>query len=263
MQPDQVYFENCLTGMLKIPDASVDMILCDLPYGTTNCRWDIVIPFEPLWKQYKRICKPNAAICLFAQTPFDKVCGASNLEWLRYEWIWEKSAATGHLNVKRAPLKAHENILVFYNKQPIYNPQKTQDHSPVNSFTRYLETQNKTEVYGKMKNDFSGGGNTDRYPRSVLRFPSDKQKNKLNGTISPTQKPLALCKYFIQTYTNPGALVLDNCMGSFTTAIACVETGRHFIGFENDAKEFARGQKRLNDLLARSFTRTIIRPPSV
>ena len=238
---------DCLELMKDIPDGSVDMILCDLPYGTTACKWDIVIPFVPLWEQYMRIIKANGAIVLFAQTPFDKILGCSNIDMLKYEWIWEKTQATGHFNAKKAPMKAHENILVFYKGQPIYNYQKTLGHKPINSFTKLASVANKTEVYGKVTKDIKGGGDTDRYPRSVLRYKSDKQLTKLNGTGHPTQKPVALCEYLIKTYTNEGHVVLDNTMGSGTTGVACANTGRKFIGMEQDSKYFDIAVKRVEE----------------
>lgn len=232
---------DCLELMNNIPDKSIDMILSDLPYGTTHCKWDSVLPLEELWKQYCRIAKENAAIVLFAQTPFDKVLGSSNLKMLRYEWIWEKTQATGHLNAKKMPMKAHENILVFYKKLPIYNPQITKGHTPIHSYTKYVSTQNNTEIYGKMSREISGGGETTRYPRSVLTFSSDKQKCYLH----PTQKPLALCEYMIKTYTNEGNLVLDNCMGSGTTGLACKNLHRRFIGIEKEKKYFEIAKERI------------------
>ncbi|MFW6016551.1 MAG: DNA-methyltransferase [bacterium] len=228
MKLNKIYNENCLIGMNKIEDKSIDMILCDLPYGTTNCSWDSIIPLDKLWSHYKRIIKDNGAILLFAQKSFDIILGNSNIEWLRYEWIWEKTQATGHYNAKKMPLKAHENILVFYKQLPTYNPQKTIGHKPTNSYTKYLSTQNNTEIYNNANKEITGGGNTDRYPRSVLTLASDKQKSYFH----PTQKPLELCKYLIKTYTNENEIVLDNCMGSGTTAVACLSTNHNFIGFE-------------------------------
>jgi DNA modification methylase len=213
--------------MKKFPDKSIDMILCDLPYGTTTNKWDSVIPLEQLWNQYERIIKDQGAIVLSAQTPFDKILGVSNLKLLRYEWIWEKTTATGHLNAKKMPMKAHENFLVFYKKLPTYNPQMTTGHRPVNSYTKH---QDDGSNYGKTVIGISGGGSTIRYPRSVQTFKTDKQK----VAIHPTQKPVALFEYFIRTYTNEGDIVLDNCIGSGTTAIACMNTNRKFIGFEKD-----------------------------
>ena len=234
---------DCLELMKEIPDKSIDMILCDLPYGTTKCKWDIQIPLNLLWKQYERVIKDNGAILLFAQTPFDKVLGCSNLKLLRYEWIWEKTHATGHLDAKKMPMKAPEYILVFYKKVPTYNPQKTTGHKPINSYTKYISTQNKTELYGCLKKQISGGGETDRYPRSVVTFASDKQTCYLH----PTQKPVALLEYLIRTYTNEGEVVLDNCMGSGSTGVACLNTNRNFIGMELDEKNFTIAKLRIED----------------
>lgn len=227
----KLYKGDCLDVMKNIPDKSVDMILCDLPFGTTKNKWDLIIPLDKLWAEYRRVIKDNGAIVLFAQTPFDKVLGVSNLKMLRYEWIWEKTLATGHLNAKKMPMKSHENILVFYKKLPTYNPQKTTGHKPVNSYTKHRGAGSN---YGKTKTGISGGGSTERYPRSVQLFKSDKQKS----TLHPTQKPVALLQYLIETYTNEGELVLDNCMGSGSTGIACLNTNRKFIGIEKDAKYF-------------------------
>jgi DNA modification methylase len=231
------YQGDCLEVMQQIPDGSIDMVLCDLPYGTTQCKWDVVIPFDKLWEQYLRVTKENAAIVLNAQTPFDKVLGSSNIPLLRYEWIWEKTAATGHLNAKKAPMKAHENILVFYRRLPTYHPQKLQGQSPVNSYTK---RKGDGEIYGKTS-VVSGGGSTERYPRSVLEFKSDKQKSSLH----PTQKPVALAEYLIGTYTNEVEVVLDNTMGSGTTGVACINTGRSFIGIEKEQKYFEIANQRL------------------
>lgn len=184
---------------------------------------------------------------LFAQTPFDKILGCSNLEWLRYEWIWEKTQATGFLNAKKMPMKAHENILVFYKNIPTYNPQKTFGHKPINSYTKRADVQNKTDIYGKVKKDISGGGETDRYPRSVQIFSSDKQKNKLNGTIHPTQKPLELIEYFIKTYSNENDIILDNVAGSGTTAVACEKLNRQYIVIEKEEKYYNIILKRIYD----------------
>lgn len=241
LEINKIHLGNCLELMKNIDDKSIDMILCDLPYGTTRCNWDVIIPFDCLWEHYERVIKDNGAIVLFAQTPFDKLLGASNLNLLKYEWIWEKTQATGHLNAKKMPMKAHENILVFYKKLPIYNPQKTYGHKPVHSYTKYVTTQNNTEIYGKMDREISGGGSTDRYPRSVLKFSSDKQKCK----ITSTQKPVSLCEYLIKTYTEENQIVLDNCIGSGTTAVACINTNRNFIGIEKDKNQWFKANKRI------------------
>lgn len=242
------YLGDCLDLMTLIPNKSVDMILCDLPYGTTKCHWDSPIDLKLLWKQYERVIKDNGAIVLFAQTPFDKVLGASNLKLLRYEWIWEKTQATGFFNAKKMPMKAHENILVFYKKLPKYFPQKTIGHNPINTYTKKPEIQNKSEVYGKVKEVVSGGGETDRFPRSVQKFSSDKQKTKLDGTIFSTQKPLALCEYLIKTYTEEGELVLDCCSGSGTTGLAAKKTNRNFIMIEKEEEYYNLGLERLKRL---------------
>lgn len=210
--------------------------------SSTKAKWDVIIPFDLLWEQYNRIVKPNGAILLFAQSPFDKLLGASNIRNLKYEWIWEKTQATGFLNAKKMPMKAHENILVFYKKPPTYNPQKTTGHKPINSYTKYVETQNNTELYGEMKREIKGGGETDRYPRSVLKYPSDKQTSSLHST----QKPLALCEYFIKTYTDEGQLVLDNTAGSGTTGIASKKLNRDFILIEKDPDTFETIKERFN-----------------
>jgi len=233
---------DCLEKMDEIESTSVDMVLCDLPYGTTQNKWDSPLDLTKLWVHYSRIVKPNGAIVLFAQTPFDKVLGMSNIGNLRYEWVWEKTTATGHLNAKKMPMKSHENLLVFYRDLPVYNPQKTQGHTPVNSYTKH---QDDGSNYGKTKAGIKGGGSTERYPRSVLTFPTDKQKEALH----PTQKPVSLCAYMIQTYTNAGAVVLDNCMGSGSTAVACIKTGREFIGIEKDKDYFDITNKRINTYL--------------
>ena len=243
LEINKIYNEDCLEGMKKIDDKSIDFIFTDLPFSTTQNSWDVLIPFEPLWEQYERIIKDNGCIALWAQSPFDKRLACSNEKLYRYEWIIEKTKATGHLNAKKMPMKAHENILIFYKKLPTYNPQKTTGHTPIHSYTKYVETQNNTEIYGRMNKELSGGGETDRYPRSVITFASDKQKSCLH----PTQKPLALCEYMIKTYTNPEDLVLDSCAGSCTTAVAALNTNRNYICFEKDKDIFEVGSKRIAD----------------
>lgn len=243
LQLNKTYFGDCLEVMHLIDDASIDMILCDLPYGTTCAKWDSIIPLDKLWAHYERIIKPNGAIVLTAQTPFDKVLGYSNLKLLKYEWIWEKTQATGFYNAKKMPMKAHENILVFYKKPPTYNPQKTTGHKPINSYTKYKETQDRTELYGKSTKEITGGGETDRYPRSVITYASDKQKDYLHST----QKPLALMEYLINTYTNEGDLVLDNTSGSGTTGLAAKNLKRNYIMIENDKDIFDICVKRLGE----------------
>lgn len=228
---NQILQGDCLELMNNIPDKSIDMILCDLPYGTTKCKWDSIIDLDLLWKQYCRIIKDNGAILLFAQTPFDKILGSSNLPMLKYEWIWEKTTATGHLNAKKMPMKAHENILVFYKKSPLYNAQKTYGHERKVSKAEHKVNCIESDVYNKGQK-LTTYDSTERYPRSVLKFKTDKQKEALH----PTQKPVDLCKYLIETYTNENELVLDNTAGSGTTAIACLKSNRKFIVMEKEEK---------------------------
>jgi site-specific DNA-methyltransferase (adenine-specific) len=215
-----------------------DAVIADIPFGTTQNEWDQVIPEKDLWASIDLCRRPETAIALHAQSPFDKRLACSRLEMFRYEWIWEKTAATGHLNAKKMPLKAHENVLIFYERLPTYNPQKTTGHRPVNSYTKH---QNDGPNYGKTKVGISGGGSTERYPRSVLTFQSDKQKSALH----PTQKPVALAEYLVRTYSNPGDTVLDFTMGSGTTGVACRTSGRKFIGIEKCPAFFEVAVKRL------------------
>ena len=221
---------DCLELMKDIPDGSVDMILADLPYGTTRNKWDSIIPLEPLWEQYERIIKDNGAIVLTAQTPFDKVLGVSNLKMLRYEWVWQKSKPTGHLNAKKMPLKEHENILVFYKRLPTYNT------PPLDYVGKTVSRTNRGN-YGDMSKTtlqkFTG------YPRSILKISTEGK------TIHPTQKPVALFEYLIKTYTNEGDTVLDNVMGSGTTGVACKNLNRNFIGMELDEEYFKIAQSRI------------------
>lgn len=226
---------DCLEVMKDIPDKSIDMILCDLPYGTTRNKWDAIIPLDEMWKQYERIIKDRGAIVLTAQTPFDKVLGASNLKLLRYEWIWHKPQGTGHLNVKKMPLKDHENILVFYKKSPLYSPRMTGDE--VRKVNRSGNVS-KTTNYGKFieigESEYRG-----RYPKTVIYFERDKSR------IHPTQKPVALFQYLIETYTSVGMTVLDNASGSSTTAIAALNTGRNFICIEKEKEYVDISNKRI------------------
>ncbi|WP_242808173.1 site-specific DNA-methyltransferase [Bacillus sp. N447-1] len=239
---NQIHNMDCLEGMKLLQDKSVDMILCDLPYGVTaRNKWDVIIPFDKLWEQYERIIKDDGAIVLTATQPFASKLIMSNPNLFRYDWIWEKTLATGHLNAKKMPMRAHESILVFYKKLPTYNPIKTTGHTPVNSYTKH---QDDGSNYGKTKIGISGGGSTERYPRSVQRFSADKQKEAMH----PTQKPVALFEYLIKTYTNEGETVLDNCMGSGTTAAAAVNTNRNFIGFEILEEYCAAANERINNM---------------
>jgi len=227
---------DCLEAMKLISDGSVDMVLTDPPYGTTQCKWDSVIPFEPMWEQLKRVTKKNGAIVMMAQSPFDKVLGASNVKCLKTEWIWKKEMGTGHLNAKKMPLKNHENVLVFYNSPPTYNPQMRTGFAP------YTQSQGttKSKNYGKQTGAFTVSDGS-RYPLTVLEFKRDKVK------FHPTQKPVALMEYLINTYTNEGETVLDFTMGSGTTGVAAKSLNRKFIGIELDEDYFNIAKERINN----------------
>jgi len=238
LEHNQIYLGDCLDIMKNIENKSVDMILCDLPYGTTACKWDTIINLNDLWKEYERIIKDNGAIILTAQTPFDKVLGYSNIKLLRYEWLWIKEQGTGNLNANKMPLKQHENILVFYKQLPTYNPQMTSGRPY--KITRHY---NDNEIFGKTgtKDGYITNNEGKRYPTSTLYF-----KRELKDRFHPTQKPVALFEYLIKTYTQEGEIVLDNCIGSGTTAVACINTNRNFIGIEKDEQIFNTAVNRIN-----------------
>ena len=244
LELNKIYNMDCLEGMKLIDDKSIDMILCDLPYGTTACKWDVVIPFEPLWEQYERIIKDNGAIVLTASQPFTSLLAVSNLKWFKYEWIWEKDAGSNFATVKYQPMKEHENILVFGKGKIKYYPIKQErvGHRKGKK-TVSFDSGRKNSVYGDMK----GLGKFDvselRYPRSIQRF-------KRERGLHPTQKPVALFEYLIKTYTDEGDIVLDNCIGSGTTAIACINTGRNYIGFELDKHYCDIANKRIRKAIA-------------
>lgn len=231
---NKVIHWDCLEEMKNIPDWSIDMILCDLPYWTTQNKWDSIIPLDLLWKQYERIIKNNWAIVLTAQTPFDKVLGVSNLKLLKYEWIWEKSQATGFLNSKKMPLKNHENILVYYKKPPVYNPQFT-EWKP---YTAKSNSSANKWNYWKF-NDNITINEWIRYPKSIQKFTNWWKCDH------PTQKPVALFEYLIKTYTNEWDLVLDNCAWSWTTWVACQNTNRNYILIEKEQEYIDIINKRL------------------
>lgn len=225
---------DCLDLMRGIPDGSIDMVLCDLPYGTTNCKWDTVIPFELLWKQYKRLIKPNGAILLFGSEPFSSKLRMSNLNLYKYDWIWKKgNEKTGHLNAHNRPLFCVENIMVFNTRT--YNPQG------LIPYGKATKRGGNGECYKK-----SGKQNIQaytHYPTNLLDFKKDTDK------VHPTQKPVALLEYLIRTYTTRGETVLDNCMGSGSTGVACVKTGRDFIGIEKDEHYFESAKKRIYEAM--------------
>jgi site-specific DNA-methyltransferase (adenine-specific) len=243
LELNRIYQRDCLSdgGMALIPDKSIDMILCDLPYGTTACKWDTIIPFEALWVQYERIIKDNGAIVLTASQPFTTALIGSNIKLFRYELVWNKKQAGNPLLAKKQPMKSHENIVLFYKKQPTYNPQMETRGEPRKKGT-------KQQLSG---DSFLGSGEIDTrsfnntyYPKSILDISNAAKKGKLH----PTQKPVALFEYLIKTYSNEGEIVLDNCMGSGTTAIAALNTNRKFIGFETEPAYIEIANKRIDDL---------------
>lgn len=227
-------------GMSQIDDKSIDLILCDLPYGMTQAKWDKVLSLDKLWKEYNRIIKDNGVIALFGIEPFSSYLRISNIKMYKYDWIWDKRKGTNFLNVKKQPLRYHENISVFYKTQCKYHPQMTTGHTPVHSYTKHTSN---CECYGKTLTGITGGGQTTRYPRSIQVFSTDTQKSNIHST----QKPVALLEYLIKTYTDPHDLVLDNCAGSCSTGIACKNTNRRFIGFENDEEIFKKGSRRFEN----------------
>lgn len=242
----KLYNGDCLEVMNNLiqQGIKVDAIITDIPYGTTHCKWDSIIPFEDMWKRIKEIRKPTTPIVLFGSEPFSSSLRLSNIKEYKYDWKWEKTQATGFFNAKKQPMRCIEDICVFYQKQCLYNPQKSEGHKPVNSYTKYLSTVNKTEVYGKCTKELSGGGNTDRFPRQLLTYSSDKQTCYLH----PTQKPVALMEYLVKTYTNEEDLVLDFTMGSGTTGVACKNLNRNFIGIELDENYFNIAKERINEI---------------
>ena len=232
---------DCLERMKEIPDGSVDFILTDPPYGITDCKWDSVIPFDLMWSELKRIIKPNGAVVLFGNEPFSSALRMSNIKQYKYDWVWEKSKATGFLNSKKQPLRSHEIISVFYDKQPNYSPQM-QLSEPYNKGVRKQQTED--DVYGsfnqvEVKNDTGL-----RYPRSVQYFKTAEHE----GGFHKSQKPVALLEYLIKTYTNENETVLDFTFGSCSTGVACLNTNRKFIGIELDDNYFTIGVKRMDEV---------------
>ena len=229
---------DCLELMRNIPDKSIDMVLCDLPYGTTSCKWDIVIPFEPLWEQYNRIIKDNGAIVLFGSEPFSSTLRMSNIKNYKYDWVWNKKLAGNGILAKKQPLKIHENIMVFNSKK--YYPQMTKG-----KYRRKMTGGMDTNSVETIRNSYSYQEeycNDLYYPNSIQEFSIAGIRR---GRLHPTQKPVELLEYLIKTYTNEGEIVLDNCMGSGSTGVACKNTNRHFIGIELDEKYFNIAKERI------------------
>jgi DNA modification methylase len=232
---------DCLDILPQLPDKCADAIITDLPYGTTACSWDVVIPFAPMWEQVKRLCK--GAFVTTASQPFTAILIGSNLKWFKYEWVWDKVSQSGHLNAKKMPLKKHENVVVFSQNRHTYNPQMYP--TPKGSRGRYKVKSCATKegsVYGKAL-AMGHEGRALAYPKSIITISGHRQADKEH----PTQKPVALYEYLIKTYTNPGDTVLDFCMGSGTTGVAAVKTGRNFIGIEKEAPYFQTSERRITD----------------
>jgi len=247
MELDRIYNMDCLEGMKQIPDGTIDAVICDLPYGVLNGEseggtWDTIIPFEPLWAEYRRVCKPTAAIVLFAQGMFTAKLMMSNEKMWRYNLIWDKVRATGFLNANRMPLRNHEDICVFYRQLGTYNPQMEALNGRERNHTQgHGEHKEKNSCYGKVGR-INPTYEDKKHPRSII------VKNAVHcneGQFHPTQKPVDLLRYLVLTYTNEGDTVLDNCMGSGTTAIACIKERRHFIGFELSKEYFDKAVKRI------------------
>jgi site-specific DNA-methyltransferase (adenine-specific) len=251
--PNSIVNADCLEAMKLIADKSVDAIVCDLPYGVTNCHWDSVIPFDLLWEQYKRIIKPNGAIALFGSQPFTSALVMSNPKWFKYEWIWEKNTISGFLNAKKQPLRKHESILVFYQKQPSYNPQyekysqSTYDRANGSAFVIRHASKNSLQSCYIGHKEINGFTDFDRgrLPTTVQRF--DTPKKQGFARLAPTQKPVKLIEYLIKTYTIEGELVLDNTAGSGTLAIAAINTNRRYICIEKDPDYFEVMRNRIEN----------------
>lgn len=239
--------EECLEAMKRIPDGSVDMVMCDLPYGTTQNKWDSVIDLPSLWSAYRRVCKPSAAIVLTAAQPFTSVLVCSNLKDFKYTWTWDKvNKFGGHLNAKKQPLRVVEDVCVYYQDQPTYVPQMTKG-KPYTATSKGAKTAN----YGSQKDGVVTVNDGNFYPKNLIAIPGDERGSV--GRIHPTQKPVALMEYLIKTYTLPGDMVLDNCMGSGTTGVACMNLGRQFTGIEKDTEHgyFGIAKKRIEEAAAK------------
>ena len=239
----EILLGDCLELMKDIPNGSIDMILCDLPYGTTACKWDTIIPFDKLWEQYERIIKHNGAIILFGSQPFTSALVMSNTKIFKYDFSWDKKKLSGVLNAKKQPLRRHEDILVFYKSLPTYNPQIRYDGKKTGIKYHIVDSENyrKTEIVNKYADDGS------RYPTSIIDNINGVIGNSKEKLPHPTQKPVALFEYLIKTYTNENDLVLDNTAGSGTTAIACLNTNRQFIVMEKEQKYYDIILKRVGD----------------
>ena len=242
---NKLFYGDCFDVFPTIGDKSIDMILCDLPYGATQNKYDIIIPFDKLWLQYERVIKDNGAIVLFGQGLFFADLINSNRKLFRYDLVWNKHLISGFLNANRMPLRVHENIAVFYKKLPTYNPQFTEGKPLHSKGKSYLKKEHKNQNYGKFEmTDDSRAGSTQKHPRSILSF----QKPHPSVSKHPTEKSIDMLEWLIKTYTNEGDLVLDNAMGSCTCGLACVNTNRKFIGIEKQQEYFDLSVERLREM---------------
>ena len=245
LEINKIYNEDCLEGMKKIEDKSIDMILCDLPYGTTQNKWDSIIPLDSLWEQYNRIIKPNGAIVLTSQGLFTAKLIMSQPQLYKYKWVWEKSKPTNFLNAKKQPLRKHEDVCVFYKKQPTYHPQMTMG-DPYNKGVR-KDQLSGSYGYFQPVHVFSDG---ERYPTDIIYVKTAESEGKV---VHPTQKPTSLFEYLIKTYTNENELILDNCIGSGTTAISAINANRNYIGFELDKQYYDIANQRIKVFQSEEF----------
>lgn len=239
----KLYNGDCLEVMKDLPDKSIDLILCDLPYGTTQNKWDAVIPFDLLWKQYNRVAKDTAPIVLFAQGLFYTNLVHSNKKVFRYDIVWDKILKSGFLNARVMPLRVHEQIAVFYKSKPVYNPQKTKGNPSHTKGTAIFTKGETNNNYGSYKPKDVDVNDDMKYPTSIIQF----QKPHPSVSVHPTQKPVELLEYLIRTYSNEGNTVLDNTMGSGSTGVACMNTGRNFIGIELDGEYYKIAEKRIRE----------------
>lgn len=251
MEIDKIYLGDCLELMKEIPERSVDCIICDLPYGTTVCKWDIIIPFDKLWEQYLRVCKPNAAIVLFAGEPFTSQLIMSRIDLYRQKLTWLKTRPTNVMNAKKQFMNWTEDICIFYRTLPTFNPQMRTDGQFTGKKVQHLNASRKEGVHNgyKEKEGYVHEGNGGLfYPKTVLEFSNVHQNQDVH--FHPTQKPVELIAYLMKTYSNEGDTILDNCMGSGTTAIAAIREKRHFIGFELNKEYYDKACARIKNELS-------------
>ena len=241
--PVKLFQGDCLELMNEIPDGSIDMVLCDLPYGTTDCKWDSIIPFEPLWNQYNRVIKQNGAIVLFAAQPFTTKLINSNMKQYRYNWYWKKNNKTGFTFAKYQPMRCIEDICVFYKQAPTYNPQGIIEIKEAKRHKRHFIAEDTIYKTSSLQNEYTQ--KFKNYPTHLLEYANEARNGR--NRLHPTQKPVALLEYLVKTYTKPGEVVLDNCMGSGSTGVACVNSERRFIGMEKEQKYYEIAKQRIND----------------